>query len=162
MFVDPCNYYPEITDEGVKDLYKLAQIVVNSHYSYVSWSDHEEIEDVAIIKALEFIKEDNYDASRSSLKNVLYTAMRNEIRNYLYRNGREVLVDEKVIREVNESKTVVDYDTVREYSLHRCDKQREVKETLQWYGFDKGVKPIYHGEVERWVVIAMYQMMKQQ
>jgi len=61
MFVDPCNYYPEITDEGVKDLYKLAQIVVNSHYSYVPWSDHEEIEDVAIIKALEFIKEDNYD-----------------------------------------------------------------------------------------------------
>lgn len=78
-----------------KQLYKLAEIVLNKHYSYITDpSTKEDLISEAVLKGYELVLQGNFDAKRSSLKNYIYTGMRNEMSNYLYKNKKEVVLDE--------------------------------------------------------------------
>jgi hypothetical protein len=76
------------------DLRQLAEIVLNTHHSYVSHADREDLISIAIIKGVELLTNNDFDSKRSSLKNYIYTGMRNEMTNHLYRGKKELPQDE--------------------------------------------------------------------
>lgn len=167
MFVDPKDFYPEITPQGVSDLYKLAEIVTNCHFTYVPYNEREDLTSVAILKAISFVKESEFDPSRSTLKNVLYTAMRNEMKNSLYRLSKDTPVDDEILIGANESVGTVD-DSIsyieikdRDINIPRCKDIDKVKSTLASLGFivDTTEKK-YYEEVERWVALVIHQKIK--
>lgn len=165
MFVDPKEYFPTITDQGVKDLYKLAEIVLNCHFNYVSYSERDDLTSVAILKAISFLKESEFDPERSSLKNVLYTAMRNEMKNTLYRLSKDTPVDDEILIGANESITSVEdsevYIEIKDFDIPRCKELDKVKSSLAYLGFivDSTEKK-YYQEVERWVALVIHQKIK--
>jgi hypothetical protein len=160
------DFYPEITDRGIQDLYKLAEIVLNSHFSYVSRSDREELVSAGIVKALSFIKESAYDPSRSSLKNVLYTAMRNEMKNTLYRSSRELLVEDDILIGANEAPPVsIDFPlltiTSDSFLGIRPSLVLKIKSSLNYLGFvTDSSESIYYPEVERWITLVLWRKLK--
>ena len=160
-FVNPSNYFPEINQKGIDDLYKLVEIVYNCHFSYAS-DYREDLYSVGLLKAIDFIKSGSYDPSRSSLKNVLYTGMRNEMKNYLHKLSKDSPVEDTIIEGANEALTYRVDDRVyfNRINLPRCRDLDKVYSTLQFYGFDLGVEPKFCPEVIRWVNIAMFQMIK--
>ena len=102
----------EITEDGYKNIIDLANIVLNVHYSYVSSVDREDLTQTGILKCLDLLNKNDFDASRSSLKNYLYTGVRNEMRNYLYRTSKEILVEDDILYGINESSCGFDSDTL--------------------------------------------------
>lgn len=165
LFVDPKDFYPEVTDQGVKDLYKLAEIVMNCHFTYVSYNDREDLTSVAILKAISFIKESEFDPTRSSLKNVLYTAMRNEMKNTLYRMSKDTPVDDEILIGANESTASVEdndsYIEINDINIPRCREIDKVKSSLAYLGFIVNTpEKKYYEEVDRWIALAIHQKIR--
>lgn len=166
VFVDINDMKPCITDKGVKDLMKLAEIVVNSHYSYTDLDTREDLKQVALLKAIEWLSKTDYDASRSSLKNVLYTCMRNECKNYVYRNTRDTPVDDEVLIGANSAVTSLEVDLtpigIYKVPVRRLSDEDKVKvlESLAYLGFDTGCKKVLHKEVTRWVTLVIWKMLR--
>lgn len=90
---------PNLSEEVIKQIKQLTEIVVNNHFSYVGYYDREDLLLEGMAKALELIQEGKFDPSfyssdNPSMKNYLYTGIRNEMSNYLYRNKKELPVGE--------------------------------------------------------------------
>ena len=114
-FLEVEDYYDEehnvrITDNGLLCMKALCEIVLNKHYSYVELSVREDLISVGHLKILEMLNKKEFNPTRSSLKNYLYTCVRNEMGNYLYRNTKEIQIDEEILYSLNESKANVTLD----------------------------------------------------
>lgn len=79
----------EVCGDLCGDILKLAEIVVNIHFSGYNY-DKDELESIAVCKALELLNSGSFDSSRASLKNYLYSGMRNEVGNFLFKRRKLV------------------------------------------------------------------------
>lgn len=165
-----------ITDQGVKDLYTLSEIVMNSHYSYATPDDKEELKSVGVAKALDLLNNGNFDSSRSSLKNYLYTGMRNEMKNYLYKAHRDVEIDDEILQAVTEdpddgvSAQYLDLIEIPEYIVISETRRfwnetitlHKILSTLTYMGFDVGYRgPLkFYKEVEKEVCLVIWKKLK--
>lgn len=165
-----------ITDQGVKDLYTLSEIVMNSHYSYASQDDKEELKSVGVAKALDLLHNGNFDPSRSSLKNYLYTGMRNEMKNYLYKAHRDVGIDDTILEAVTEDSeagTDMYYEEMIEIPMHIVVSEtrrhwnsvitlEKILSTLSYMGFDTGYRGPsgFYKEVEKEVCLVIWKKLK--
>lgn len=108
-----------------KNLCKLARIVLHQHYNYVRPIElQEDLVEEAVVKAINLCLDGNFDPTRSSIRNYLYTGMRNEMQNIMYRRRNLIPVEEVRYTEEEAYKCdyqdalVIDDDLV--YSI--CDK----------------------------------------
>lgn len=85
----------------VRNITKLASIVLHQHYPFVrDKTMQEDLIQEAICKAIDLCKAGTFDSSRSSIRNYLYTGMRNQMQNLLSKWKREISVEE--VRPVDE------------------------------------------------------------
>lgn len=96
-FYDPVTGNHRITDEGMKDLEHLIMIVLNKHFSKVRPDKKEDLKQLGWYKVFKTFKQGQFDPSRSSLKNYLYTGIRNEMGNFITKGSREQLVDNTLL-----------------------------------------------------------------
>lgn len=79
----------------LRNLTKLATIVLHQHYSYVREPMlQEDLVQEALVKAIDLIQANTFDSSRSSIRNYIYTGMRNQMQNYMSKRRHEVPVEE--------------------------------------------------------------------
>lgn len=164
-----------ITEQGNKNLLTLCEVVMNTHYSYASPVDKEDLKSVGVLKALELLHNGDFDATRSSLKNYLYTGMRNEMKNYLYKNGKDVVVDDEILLGINEDKhsSIEDNmdltdipDSFIMSAVGRFIDGKEtlnkIKSTLKFMGFgiDFRGELKMHWEVEKEVCLVIWKRLK--
>lgn len=161
-----------ITDKGYSDLYTLCEIVLNTHYSYVLTVDREDLISVGIIKSLSLLEAGGFDATKSSLKNYLYTGIRNEMKNYLYKNRRDIVEDDEILTGINEDKSVSVEDNaevvfVSQEIIQKIVERireadlRKVCESLTYMGFDVGpFKSEYHEEMEGVLCLILWEQIK--
>jgi len=103
----------QLTEEVCKEIMKLAEIVVNKHFSGYSY-DKEELRSVAILKGIELLKAGTYRSEKASLKNYLYTGMRNEVGNFLYRDKKSIPVEDIEIFSGGVDDSLIDEELVAE------------------------------------------------
>lgn len=163
MFMDYSDFYPEMTDQGVKDLYKQCEIVRNMHFNYCDEEMKQELTSIGIVKVLELAKKGEFDPNRSSWKNYCYTAIRNEMKNHLYRCGKLVDTDDEILLGMNESHVTIEdtdsYIRITELHIPRISKEteRKIKSSLNNMGFQTDEKDrTFYPEVERYVALAVW------
>lgn len=164
-----------ITEQGYENLITLSEVVSNTHYSYVSATDKEDLRSVGVLKALGLLKNGDFDPARSSLKNYLYTGMRNEMKNYLYKNSKDVAVDDEIMMGINEDKssTIESNMSITDISdelimntvgwLLKGDRTLDkVKASLKHIGFDVDYdgKGEMFKEVEKEVCLVIWKRLK--
>ena len=164
-----------ITERGEQNLLTLCEVVMNTHYSYALSTDKEDLKSVGILKALELLHNGDFDPSRSTLKNYLYTGMRNEMKNYLYKTGKDVVVDDEILLGINEDKhssieDSMDYVDISDSLITKAlgklvrneDTMNKIKASLKCMGFDvtyKGEVRMYK-EVEKEVCLVVWKRIK--
>lgn len=78
-----------------RNLSKLAWIVLHQHYNYVRPVElQEDLVSEAIAKAIDLCLAGEFDPTRSTLRNYLYTGMRNEMQNIMYKRRNLIPVEE--------------------------------------------------------------------
>jgi hypothetical protein len=85
-----------VADEFVySSLFKLTEIVVNTHYKILSVSDREDLRMTGLIKAIKVFSSGLFDPTKGCLKTFLYTTIRNEVSNYYHKNYcKETFIEE--------------------------------------------------------------------
>lgn len=159
------EFFPEITDRGVQDMYQLLEIVYNTHYSYVR--DEYLIEDMrgsALVKMIEFVKSGTFDPTRGSLKNCLYTCCRNEMKNVIYRHSKDSPVDDEVMA-INEAPAItvsLSSITFNDVNLVRCKEIDKVKSNLNHMGFivEGFDGNEYDEDYDRWTALAIWKRLR--
>lgn len=167
----------DISETGYENIMSLCNIVLNSHYSYVNYSDREDLISIGVLKTLELLKRTKFDPSRSSLKNYLYTGVRNEMKNYLYRTGKEVIVDDEILYGMNKDEgedcsnsidpmLVITKDSYGPYlalfSRRDGDLKHKVLSSLRSIGFSLDVTEgdsRYYPEVDKVVILVIWDHM---
>lgn len=148
-----------INDSNVKELFKLAEIIVNKHFIYYN-EDREELKAIGIEKAVRLLKSDGFEPKKSSLKNYLYTGMRNEIHNYLYRMGKEKVDSESIMPiYLSDSLIISEQDILSILSPFSCNKEH-VLQSLSFMGLINNHKPLYHKEVESYIALVVWGLLK--
>lgn len=150
----------DISEIGVKNMYDLCDIIIHKHFFYTPAQVREDLISTGILKMMELLSKGDFDPSRSSLKNYLYTGVRNEMKNYLYRNSKEISVDDDIVLGMNESPVedanphvVQVSDTLLEYyrirlNLTDSDMAKIVSSlsNMGFYGSDE--RAVYYPECE--------------
>lgn len=168
MFCNPSDLIPTITDQGVQDLIKLAEIVCNSHYGFADSTVKEDLQQVGLLKALEWLHDNDFDPTRSSLKNVLYTAMRNEMKNFMYRNTKDTPTDDDVLIGANVGTSSIEADmtfpSISEVPFRRLTEEQriEILESLAYMGFVTPYEKKRHtkGGIERWMSLTIWKNLR--
>jgi hypothetical protein len=81
-----------------RKLIQLNEIIVRKHF-YASYKDKDDLVSVGVLKMLDLINEGNWDKSKGSLCNYLYSGARNSIHNYLYHQNKFPLIDQEQLRD---------------------------------------------------------------
>lgn len=81
----------------------LIRAVIIRHFSYLDFNDREEASAIALAKVSDLLKKDDFDRSRGSLKNYLYTGIRNSIGNHFSKYNREIPVEDDIMEFHNPS-----------------------------------------------------------
>ena len=92
-----------LTKVGYENICNLCDIVISRHFYSNPSYDKEDLKQVGLYKALSLLKRSNYNPTKASLFNYLYTGIRNEIHNYVYKMSKDFVVDSAIMDTNTES-----------------------------------------------------------
>lgn len=157
-----------ITEQGLKNIKDLCDIVIYKHFSYTSKQDREDLISVGTLKIVELLNKGVFDETKSSLKNYLYTGVRNEMKNYLYRNTKDIAVEDDIlisVNEVGEDSLHTEVGIISNEIIHEIcmrlkvtqEDEEKIKDSLLYMGFHTESKNrIYYREVDKEVSLIIW------